>query len=483
MAVSLPIVSEFDGKGIKKAIAEFKQLETTGQKAQFALKKAALPAAAALGAVAVMAKSTIAAGEAAATSNARIAQINESMGLFGETTEKVNSRIIEYANATARATGVDQNQIKLAQAKLLTFGQLAKSADQAGGAFDRATKAAIDMGAAGFGDAATNAVQLGKALQDPIKGITALAKSGVTFTDQEKEKIRTLVESNKLLEAQDMVLKAIETQVGGTAEATANDSDKMKVAFSQLSESIGIILLPLFAKLTAVMVKVADFARENATVIVILGGVIAGLAVAVLAANAAMKVYQATLVIVKAAQFALNLVMSANPIALVVLAIAGLVAAFVLAYKKSETFRNAVQALFEGVKEGVTGTVDFITGLLNGVLGFYKSLFNGIASLWNRTVGRLSFEIPDWVPGIGGKGFSVPKIPLLAEGGIVTDPTLAMIGERGPEAVIPLNRANVGGNITVNVYSTLADAQLPDKLVNALRQYNRRSGVIDIRVA
>jgi len=194
-------------------------------------------------------------------------------------------------------------------------------------------------------------------------------------------------------------------------------------------------------------------------------------------------VYQATLVIVKAAQFALNLVMSANPIALVVLAIAGLVAAFVLAYKKSETFRNAVQALFEGVKEGVTGTVDFIKGLLNGVLGFYKSLFNGIASLWNRTVGRLSFSIPDWVPGIGGKGFSVPKIPLLAEGGIVTDPTLAMIGERGPEAVIPLNRANVGGNITVNVYSTLADAQLPDKLVNALRQYNRRSGVIDIRVA
>ena len=483
MAVSLPIVSEFDGKGIKKAIAEFKQLETTGQKAQFALKKAALPAAAALGAVAVMAKSTIAAGEAAATSNARIAQINESMGLFGKTTEKVNNRIVEYANATARATGVDQNQIKLAQAKLLTFGQLAKSADTAGGAFDRATKAAIDMGAAGFGDAATNAVQLGKALQDPIKGITALAKSGVTFTEQEKEKIQTLVESNKLLEAQDMVLKAIETQVGGTAEATANDSDKMKVAFSQLSESIGIILLPLFAKLTAVMVKIAEFARENSTVIVILGGVIAGLAVAVLAANAAMKVYQATLIVVKAAQFALNLVMSANPIALVVLAIAGLVAAFVLAYKKSETFRNAVQALFEGVKEGVTGTVDFIKGLLNGVLGFYKSLFNGIASLWNRTVGRLSFSIPDWVPGIGGKGFSVPKIPLLAEGGIVTDPTLAMIGERGPEAVIPLNRANVGGNITVNVYSTLADAQLPDKLVNALRQYNRRSGVIDIRVA
>jgi hypothetical protein len=483
MAVSLPIVSEFSGKGIKKAIAEFKQLEGAGKKAQFALKKAALPAAAALGAVAVMAKSTIAAGEAAATSNARIAQINESMGLFGETTEIVNKRVIDYANATARATGVDQNQIKLAQAKLLTFKDLAISADEAGGAFDRATKAAIDMGAAGFGDAASNAVQLGKALNDPIKGIAALAKSGVTFTEQEKEKIQTLVESNKMLEAQDLVLKAIETQVGGTAEATANDSDKMKVAFSQLSESVGLILLPLFQKFTAVMMKVADFARENSTVIVILGGVVAGLAVAVLAANAAMTVYHTTLKVAKAAQFAFNFVMAANPITLVVIALAALVAAFVVAYKTSETFRNIVNGLFDAIKTGVTASVDFLKGYLNTVLGFYKSIFNGIASLWNNSVGKLSFKAPDWIPGFGGKGFSVPKIPMLADGGIVTGPTLAMIGERGPEAVIPLNRAPMGGNITVNVYSTLADAALPDKLVNALRQYNRRSGVIDIRVA
>jgi hypothetical protein len=339
------------------------------------------------------------------------------------------------------------------------------------------------MGAAGFGDAASNAVQLGKALQDPIKGITALAKSGVTFTEQEKEKIQTLVESNKMLEAQDMVLKAIETQVGGTAEATANDSDKMKVAFSQLSESVGLILLPLFQQFTAVMMKVADFARENSTVIVILGGVVAGLAVAVLAANAAMKIYNATLIIAKGVQAAFNFVMAANPITLVVIALAALVAAFVVAYKTSETFRNIVNGLFDAIKTGVTASVDFLKGYLNTVLGFYKGIFNGIASLWNNSVGKLSFKAPDWIPGFGGKGFSVPKIPMLADGGIVTGPTLAMIGERGPEAVIPLNRAPMGGNITVNVYSTLADASLPDKLVNALRQYNRRSGVIDIRVA
>jgi hypothetical protein len=477
MALSIPIISEFQDKGIKKAIAEFKQLETTGKKAQFALKKAALPAIAALGAVAVMAKSTLAAGEAAATANARIAQINDSMGLFGKTTETVNKRIIAYANATARATGVDQNQIKLAQAKLLTFGQLAKSADQAGGAFDRATKAAIDMGAAGFGTAEMNAVQLGKALNDPIKGIAALAKSGVTFTEQEKDKIKTLVESNKLLEAQDMVLKAIETQVGGTAEATANDSDKMKVAFSQLSESVGLILLPLFQKLTAIMMKVADFARENSTVIVILGGVVAGLAVAILAANAAMKIYNATLIIAKGVQMAFNFVMAANPITLVVIALAALVAAFVVAYKTSETFRNFIDGLFDAIKTGVTASVDFLKGYLNTVLGFYKGIFNGIAKLWNNSVGKLSFKAPDWIPLFGGKGFSVPKIPMLAEGGIVTSPTLAMIGERGPEAVVPLGRGGGVGNVTINVTGGVStSAEIGQSVYNALLQYKQVYG-------
>ena len=485
MALSIPIISEFNGKGIDKAIKEFKQLEGAGKKAQFALKKAALPAIAALGALGLAAKGAIAAGEAAATANARIAQINESMGLFGDTTDNVNKRLIDYANATARATGVDQNSIKATQAKLLTFKELAQSADKVGGAFDRATKAAIDMAAAGFGDAEANAVQLGKALNDPIKGITALAKSGVTFTAQEKEKIKTLVESNKTLEAQQLILAAIETQVGGTAEATANDSDKMKVAFSQVSESIGIILLPMFQKLSAILVQVADFAVENSKVMVILGGVVGGLAVAILAANAAMKVYQATLIVVKAAQFALNLVMAANPITLVVLALAALVAAFVLAYKNSETFRNGVNALFDGIKKGVTASVDFIEGYLNVVMNFYKSIFNGIASLWNNSIGKLSFSVPDWVPGLGGKGFDVPNIPMLADGGIVQSPTLALIGEKGPEAVVPLNRAGgFGGGYTINITGGLAtSADIGRAVVNSIKAMNRVDGPAQIQVA
>ena len=213
--------------------------------------KVAAAAVAAAGAAAVaFAGKAIMAGEAASTANARITQINESMGLFGNSVGQVNERLIKYAEATARATGVDTNSIKATQAKLLTFKELAETANQVGGEFDRATKAAIDLAAAGFGSAETNAVQLGKALNDPIKGLTALSRSGVTFTETEKERIKTLVESNQVGEAQKLILEAIEKQVGGTAEATANASDKIRVGFTQVQERIGLALLPAFEKLT-----------------------------------------------------------------------------------------------------------------------------------------------------------------------------------------------------------------------------------------
>lgn len=165
------------------------------------------------------------------------------------------------------------------------------------------------------------------------------------------------------------------------------------------------------------------------------------------------------------------------------MAIAALVAALVLAYKKSETFREAVDEMFSFIKTAVGFSVDLIKGYLNMVLGFYKTIFNGIAKAWNSTIGKLKFSVPDWVPVIGGKGFSVPDIPQLANGGIVTGPTLAMIGEAGPEAVIPLDKAGGFGNVTININATVADERLGDVIVNALRSYNRRSGPIQVAVA
>jgi len=102
------------------------------------------------------------------------------------------------------------------------------------------------------------------------------------------------------------------------------------------------------------------------------------------------------------------------------------------------------------LKNAFSAWYTVIRGYIDGLYFAFKTVFNGIAKAWNSTVGKLSFSIPNWVPIIGGKSWNVPDIPMLAKGGIVTAPTLAMIGEAGPEAVIPLDRM-MGGNITVNV--------------------------------
>jgi hypothetical protein len=258
----------------------------------------------------------------------------------------------------------------------------------------------------------------------------------------------------------------------------------LQIGMDEAKESIGAALLPVVEQMISALIPLANWAQENSSVFLIFAGVVGGLAVAVLAVNAAIKVYQATLVIVKAAQAAFNFVMAANPIGLVVIALAALAAAFVIAYKRSETFREFVQKMFDAVKTGVEFSLNAIQGYLEFVLNVYKTVFNTIARLWNNTIGKLSFTFPDWVPGLGGKGFSVPNIPMLANGGIVTGPTLAMIGEAGPEAVIPLDRAQSFGNVTVNVNGGLAtSAEIGQAIVNALRAYNRSAGPINVAVA
>jgi phage-related protein len=162
------------------------------------------------------------------------------------------------ASALARSTGVSDDSIQAAQNMLLTFNKVANATDDGTGAFDRATKAALDLAAAGFGSVESNATQLGKALQDPIKGMTALTRSGVSFTAAEKEKIIALQESGDLLAAQEMVLKAVEGQVQGTAEASATSTAKMTVAWDQAMETIGAALLPIIDELLPVLVDLID---------------------------------------------------------------------------------------------------------------------------------------------------------------------------------------------------------------------------------
>lgn len=101
---------------------------------------------------------------------------------------------------------------------------------------------------------------------------------------------------------------------------------------------------------------------------------------------------------------------------------------------------QTIQSLWDGVKA-------FFSDLWGSIASGFTSMVNGIISGINRIVAGLnslcSFKVPDWVPGIGGKGFQakIPEVPKMATGGVVTDPTLALLGEgASPEAVVPLDR-------------------------------------------
>jgi hypothetical protein len=206
---------------------------------------AATGAAAAIGGVAYK---LISIGEQGLQAENRIKNVVKTMGLFGDQSNEVADRLIKVADATELATGVDGDLIMAAQAKLATFKELAKTAGTAGGAFDRATQASIDMAAVFGGDASTYAVQLGKALEDPEKGLASLKRTGALTSSQIKEISAEFAQTGNRARTFDQVLKAIETQVSGAASATASGMARIKVSVGQMLEEIGKPMSEVFSK-------------------------------------------------------------------------------------------------------------------------------------------------------------------------------------------------------------------------------------------
>jgi len=170
----------------------------------------------------------------------------ENMQGVGKETNATVKRMDEYATQVSLATAVDDELIKTVQKKLLMFKAVRESADEMGGSFDRATSAAIDLAAGGFGEMESNAVKLGRMLQDPETSLTALNKAGVVFTEVEKKKIIQLAKSGKLYEAQDAILKRVESRVKGLAEESATPFEKMMVIVNEIGDKIGeALLIPL----------------------------------------------------------------------------------------------------------------------------------------------------------------------------------------------------------------------------------------------
>lgn len=172
---------------------------------------------------------------------------------------KVSAKQVgDLASAISLKTGVDDEAIQSGANLLLTFKNVKNVVDgEFVGAFNRATYAATDLSAAGFGSIEGASKMLGKALNDPVKGISALGRAGVTFSDDQQKLIKGFVETGDVAKAQNIILSEVESQVGGAAAASATAGEKASVAFGNLKEDLGTALLPVIDTVANAFVKFA----------------------------------------------------------------------------------------------------------------------------------------------------------------------------------------------------------------------------------
>lgn len=438
MAIYIPIVSEFKSDGIDKAKKEFKSLEGVGAKASFAIKKAAIPAAAAVAGLAAVGMDAV---KSAVEDAAAQAELARTLRQATNATDASIAATEDWITAQGKALGVADDDLRPALAKLTRqTGSVEKA--------QKALSIGMDIAAATGKPLAAVTTSIEKALGGQTNALAKLDPS-----------LKGLIKEGMSAEE---AMEALNKRFGGAAAeaagTTAGQFKRASLAFSETKESIGAALLPVLEKMLPYLTKFADWAAENPTLIALVAGAFGVLALSILAVNAAMAL---------------------NPVTLIVAGIVALIAVLVLAYKKFEGFKKVVDGVFSGIKWWISNVT---IPLFESMLSVVKGIFNGFAKLWNNTIGKISVKIPD-IPGLPGRGkeFGVPNIPMLADGGIVTSPTLAIIGEAGAEAVIPLDRMNQmggGGNVTIHV-----NGGDPNAVVDALRKYYRQNGNIPIGVS
>ena len=321
--ISIPIISDFDARGIKRAQKEFAQLETVGQKAQFAIKKAAVPAAAALGAVvAVIGDSVKAAIEDEAAQASLARQIKASSGA----TDSQVASVEKYISSLAKSAAISDDEARPAFQKLIVATKDVAKATEL-------MNLATDVAAA-----------TGKPLVDVTDALARAQAGNMKALSALSPEIKAMIKDGaSLAEVQAVLTK----NFGGAGEAAANTAaggmKKLGIAFAETKESIGAAFLPIMLKLQPVLEKFANWAQENPD---LLAAVIAGmgiLAVSILAVNAAMAL---------------------NPAVAITAGIIALGVAIVAAYKKFEGFRTVVRVVVNAIAAYVEGFINaFITGI------------------------------------------------------------------------------------------------------------------------
>jgi hypothetical protein len=437
MAINIPIISEFDGTGVKKAITQFKKLETTGEKAQFAIKKAAVPAAAALAGLAVALTDATQAAMEDQVEQANLALVLKNV--TGASDDQV-AAIENQISAMSRASGIaDTDYRKALEALTLGTKDTKKAMED--------MNLVMDISTATGQNSTTVAEALAKAYEGNFKALKTLSPE-----------IKTMVDEGKPL---DEIMQTLSETFGGAvstkAETAAGKMDILKNSIGETKESIGAALIPVIEAGLPILQKFADWAQDNPDKFIVIAGAIAAVAASIVAVNIAMAV---------------------NPFSAVAAGIALLVIALVIAYNKFEWFKTGVDRLINNILEAFEIMVNGVIIAINTIIRAYN-LIPFVDNI--NTISHI--DLPEFGGATNNPSRTI-DIPRLAEGGIVSSPTLALIGEAGPEAVVPLDRMNSGGGVTINVTGGLStSAEIGESVVNALRAYSRSAGPLQLQVA
>jgi hypothetical protein len=517
VAVTIPIVSEFDGKGISRAVAEFKQLETVGEKAQFALRKAAIPAAAALGALSVAAFSATKAAAEDAKAQELLAQtLRNSTGA----TDDLIAANEDYIATTERAAAVADDQLRPALGNLVrATGDVTQS--------QQLLNLALDISAATGRDLESVSIALAKASQGQA---TALQRLGVPLDE-------ALVKTKDFEGIVSVLTDTFNGAAATAAESFEGRMQRVAIAIDNTKENIGAALIPIIEKLLPYVDRASQFIEENTEIVLIAGAAFSGLAGFILAANTALKLYNITAAITKGINEALGATAVGAGFQMQTFAGKLGIATFA-AWALYESYKNLSAEGGRTFKTLTNYAVDFanlfiaalekaafgVNYFINTLIKGYNAINFGLDDIpylpEDINLGRISMPfdvngepmggmrigaIPDRLPsptrvlptggGVGGDettgggGGGAGTMPA----GINIDPRALELGgpsfanledygktESARLADLELLNAQPAINVTVNTVTAPAD--LGQTIVDALIQYNRTSGPIDILV-
>ena len=210
-----------------------------------------------------------------------MAQTNAVLKSTGGAAKVTATQITDLSSSIMKMTGIDDEAIQAGQNLLLTFTKIRNETGKGNDIFDQATLAMTDLSVAMGQDLKSSAILVGKALNDPIKGVGALSKAGVQFTKGQKETIQSLVDSGNVMGAQKMILKELETQFAGSAEAAGKtlpgQLNILKQTFSNLAGELVAGFLPSVARAATSLVNfLQKFSQQptlEAKIRLVVGGV------------------------------------------------------------------------------------------------------------------------------------------------------------------------------------------------------------------